>query len=63
MNALIAVALVCSTWQGIRTCQDEHGYVSRETEWQGRTTGSDNQGNDWSTYRWHDHTIIEERGK
>jgi hypothetical protein len=49
--------LTCSTWQGVRTCQDAHGYVSHETEWQGRTYGSDNQGGDWSTYRWRDQDI------
>jgi hypothetical protein len=61
MNALIAVTLICSTWQGIQTCQDEHGYVSRETQWQGRTTGSDNEGHHWSKYQWHDQTIIEDK--
>jgi hypothetical protein len=61
MSALIAVALICTTWQGVRTCQDEHGYVSRETEWQGRITGDDNKGHRWSTYQWHDQTIIEDK--
>jgi hypothetical protein len=47
-----AETLTCSTWQGIRTCTDGHGYVSHETEWQDRTYGSDNRGNTWSTSRW-----------
>jgi hypothetical protein len=41
--------LTCSTWQGVRTCQDAHGYVSHETEWQGRANGWDNRGDTWST--------------
>jgi hypothetical protein len=49
--------LACSTWQGMRTCQDAHGYVSHETEWQGRTNGWDNQGDRWSTSRWRDTDI------
>jgi hypothetical protein len=49
-----AETLTCSTWQGVRTCQDAHGYVSHETEWQGRTNGWDNQGDQWSTSRWRD---------
>jgi hypothetical protein len=28
--------------------------VSHETEWQGRTNGWDNQGDQWSTSRWRD---------
>jgi hypothetical protein len=46
--------LTCSTWQGMRTCQDAYGYVSHETEWQGRTNGWDNRGDTWSTSRWRD---------
>jgi hypothetical protein len=57
----ITLAITCGVWQGIETCQDEHGYVSHESQWQGRVTGSDNRGNDWSTFRWHDQTITEER--
>jgi hypothetical protein len=49
-----AETLTCSTWQGIRTCQDAHGYVSHETEWQGRTNGWDNRGATWSTSHWRD---------
>ena len=65
MRALIAVAaaltsmtsasadtLTCSDWQGIRTCSSPGGYVSHETQWQGRTYGSDNRGDTWSTSRW-----------
>jgi hypothetical protein len=65
MRVLIAVAaalasmtpahagpLTCSTWQQITTCQDGHGYVSHETEWQGRTYGDDNRANRWTTSRW-----------
>jgi hypothetical protein len=39
---------------GVRTCQDAHGYVSHETEWQGRTNGWDNRGDTWSTSHWRD---------
>jgi hypothetical protein len=35
-------ALTCTDWQGIRTCADAHGYVSRETQWQGMTFFWDN---------------------
>jgi hypothetical protein len=49
-----AETLTCSTFQGIHTCQDAHGYVSHETEWQGRTNGWDNRGDTWSTSRWRD---------
>ena len=45
MTPASAETLTCSTWQGIRTCQDGHGYVSRETEWQGFTFGDDSDGN------------------
>jgi hypothetical protein len=38
-TAALAETLTCSTWQGIRTCTDAHGYVSHETQWQGRTNG------------------------
>ena len=44
--------LTCSTWQGITTCSSPGGYLSHETEWQGRTNGWDNQGDTWSTSRW-----------
>jgi hypothetical protein len=37
----LAETLTCSTWQGIRTCTDAHGYVSHETH-------------TWSTSRWRD---------
>jgi hypothetical protein len=30
------------------------GYVSHETQWQGRTNGYDNQGDRWTTSRWQD---------
>jgi hypothetical protein len=49
-----ADTLTCSTWNGIRTCQDGRGYVSHETTWQGLTSGQDNQGNQWTTSRWRD---------
>jgi len=53
--------ITCTDWQGVRTCQDPYGYISRESTWQGTTTGDDNAGNKWSTRRWHDQTIIERR--
>jgi hypothetical protein len=34
MTPVSAGTLTCSTWQGIRTCQDGHGYTSHETQWQ-----------------------------
>jgi hypothetical protein len=40
-----AAPLYCSMWQGIRTCQSPHGYVSHETQWQGMTFGQDSDGN------------------
>jgi hypothetical protein len=43
----LAETLTCSMWQGIRTCQDAHGYTSHETQWQGMTTGQDSDGNRW----------------
>jgi hypothetical protein len=55
-TAAMGQTLTCSTWQGVRTCQDAHGYVSHETEWMGRTNGWDNQGDRWSTSRWRDFT-------
>ena len=48
----LADPLYCSTWQGIRTCSGTNGYMSHETEWQGRTNGWDNRGDTWSTSRW-----------
>jgi hypothetical protein len=56
-DPLDAAALPCSTWQGIRTCQDAHGYVSHETERMGQTSGWDNRGDRWSTSRWRDTDI------
>jgi hypothetical protein len=53
-SAVGSETLTCSTWQGVRTCQDAHGYVSHETEWQGRTNGWDNRGDTRSTSRWRD---------
>ena len=53
----LAETLTCSTWQGIRTCTDAHGYVSHETLWQGFTIGDDNQGAHWTTSGWRDTTI------
>ena len=52
ITAVGSETLTCSTWQGVRTCQDAYGYVSHETEWQGRTNGWDNRGDRWSTNRW-----------
>jgi hypothetical protein len=49
--------LTCTDWQGIRTCQDGHGYTSHETQWQDRAYGSDNEGTRWTTSRWRDTTI------
>ena len=52
MTPASAETLTCSTWQQITTCQDGHGYTSRETHWQGRTYGCDSDGARWSTSRW-----------
>jgi hypothetical protein len=52
MTQVNAETLTCSTWQQITTCQDGHGYVSHETQWQGRTYGDDSDGVRWSTSRW-----------
>jgi hypothetical protein len=49
--------LYCSTWQQITTCSSPDGYVSHESQWQGVTSGDDNQGNRWTTSRWRDTTI------
>jgi hypothetical protein len=60
----LADPLYCSTWQGIHTCSSPDGYVSHETQWQGRTNGWDNRGDTWSTRRWRDNettTITPER--
>jgi hypothetical protein len=43
-------------WQGIRTCSGPGAYASHETEWMGRTNGSDNRGDTWSSSRWQDTT-------
>ena len=51
-TAVLADTLTCTDWQGIKTCADAHGYVSHETEWQGRTNGWDNSGNRWTTSPW-----------
>ena len=59
-----AQPITCSTWQGMRTCTSPDGYVSHETQWQGMTSGSDNQGNRWSTSKWLDNettTVTPER--
>lgn len=53
--------LTCSTWQQVRTCLGDHGYVSHESTWQGRTNGYDTNGSEWSIHHWQDRTIIEER--
>jgi hypothetical protein len=47
-----AETLTCTDWQGIRTCQDGHGYVSHEMRWQDRTYGDDSDGTQWTTSRW-----------
>ena len=52
MTPALAETLTCTDWQGIRTCQDGHGYVSHESQWQGRTIGDDNRGTRWTTSRW-----------
>jgi hypothetical protein len=54
MTPVLAETLTCSDWQGIRTCQDSHGYVSHETTWNGITTGDDNRGGRWSSSRQRD---------
>ena len=51
-TSMNAETLYCSTWQGIKTCSSPGGYVSHETQWQGRTNGSDNSGNRWTTSCW-----------
>ena len=51
MTPALAGPLFCTDWQGIRTCQDGHGYTSHETQWQGRTYGDDSDGARWSTSR------------
>jgi hypothetical protein len=56
ISPALADSLYCSVWQGIRTCSGPDGYVSHETQWQGLTTGDDNQGNRWTTSRWRDFT-------
>jgi hypothetical protein len=43
-----------SQWHGIMSCSSPDGYVSRESQWQGLTTGDDNRGNRWTTSRWRD---------
>ena len=52
MSPALAGPLTFSTWHGIRTCHDGHGYVCRETEWQDRTYGDDSEGTRWTTSRW-----------
>jgi hypothetical protein len=47
-----AETLTCTDRQGIRTCQDGHGYVSHEMQWQDRTYGDDSDGDHWLTSRW-----------
>jgi hypothetical protein len=53
VNALV-YPLYCSRWRGLTTCSSPDGYVSHETQWQGRTNGYDNQGDRWTTSRWQD---------
>jgi hypothetical protein len=57
MTPASAGTLYCSTWQGIRTCSSPDGYLSRETEWQGRTYGDDSDGARWTSWRWQDREI------
>ena len=52
MTPASAETLTCSDWQAIPTCQDGHGYISRETQWQGFTIGSNSEGARWTTNRW-----------
>jgi hypothetical protein len=52
MPPALAGTLTCTDWQGIRTCQDGHGYTSRETLWQDWTYGDDSDGDRWTTSRW-----------
>jgi hypothetical protein len=52
ISPALAQTLTCSTWNGIRTCSGTNGYVSHETEWQGRTNAWDNRGDRWTTSRW-----------
>jgi hypothetical protein len=52
IDPALADPLYCSRWLDITTCSLPGGYVSHETNWQGRTNGWDNRGNRWSTSRW-----------
>jgi hypothetical protein len=65
MTPALAGPLFCTDWQGIRTCQDGHGYTSHETQWQGRTYGDDSDGARWSTSRWQgiETTTVEPPGR
>jgi hypothetical protein len=51
----LAEPVYCSVWNGIRTCSGPGDYVSHETTWNGITTGDDNQGGEWTTFRWRGH--------
>jgi hypothetical protein len=62
-TAIVAIVLICSTWQEIRTCSSPDGYLSTETQWQDMTFGQDNRDDHWTTTRWQGQTTITiERG-
>jgi hypothetical protein len=49
-----ATEITCSTWQGVTTCSSPDGYVSHESTWNGITSGDDNRGGKWTSWRWRD---------
>jgi hypothetical protein len=55
--AVVAQPTYCSTFAGVRTCSSPGGYVSHESTWNGITTGDDNAGDRWSSWRWRDTDI------
>jgi hypothetical protein len=55
---IVVATLTCSTWQQITTCAGAGGYVSHETTWNGRVTGSDNRGDKWTRSEWQGQEII-----
>ena len=58
-GALDAEMLYCATsFQGYKMCSGPDGHVAAEWTWQDRTVGSDNRGNRWTTWRFHDTDII-----
>lgn len=58
-QAVVMIVIYCSVWQGVRTCSGTDGYLSRESQWQGRTYGDDNQGNSWRSFNYNGTDIFE----